>query len=211
MIREGFGSRVYNRRKELNLERSYVAKNAGIDYQNLSKIENGIIKCPLGKTASALADVLKTTVSYLVDGIGFPDGQDIFMGNSIPVLQLEEAAEWCNTESKKLSIGEREYIPNPTNYSEKNIFAVKIDNDSMQCSSGRGIPKGCWVIFKPTSQIKTGKFILFSEENSFSPFLREVVIDGNICLRPLNSNYKTKLLTEKTLPIAEAIGMRNLF
>ncbi len=91
MARTGFGLRAYNRRIELGLSRTYVAKKAGIAYQNLSKIEDGRVKCPLGDTASALADILQTTVAYLVNGIGFPDSVNVPSGNTIPVLNWEEA------------------------------------------------------------------------------------------------------------------------
>lgn len=182
-----------------------VAKLMGVTPSIMSKYANA--KTTFGKSNNLikLAKALKTTPEYIVDGIGFSDlNEDL--GNKVPILSSREIIEWCLHKVKDISSFHRKSINNPLvlDFVEKDIFAYKIESDSMAGNNGAGLPKGSIVICQPSSKIEQSYMILYSKRDN-DVIIREIVIDGKTYLRATNQQFKMNEMDEDISPIAKIL------
>lgn len=210
MTKAFMGSRAKQLREILGYSINKVAKEVGVTYQIISKIEAGIIKSPRGSTLYKLAKTLKTTPEYLIEGEGFSRVYDD-VKNKIPVLTAKEAIEWCSTDIKYIIAHDKEYLNNPLDLLEKNVFAFKIATDAMSGNDEKSIQKGSIAICKPTKEIKQNKIFLFYDKNEGGVFIREIIFDGKTYLKPLNHQFGMIELLENIQPIAEILAVIKLF
>jgi transcriptional regulator with XRE-family HTH domain len=64
---QGFAERLRTLRKQLGLSQTELGKRVGVHYTHIGRYETGKSE-PLTDTLKKLADVLKVTTDYLIDG-----------------------------------------------------------------------------------------------------------------------------------------------
>lgn len=209
----GIAKRLKKLRLSLGYKISKLARELDISHQAIRKIEYGTVKCPKATLVYKLAKKLKTTPEYILEGKGFSNINDDYekIADRIPILSSNEAIEWCQSDIKHIVAHKNEYINNPTNTVGKDIFGFKIQTDSMEAVHEHGIPMGAIAICRPSKEMKPNRCELFYDKNQGGVFIREIIIDGKIYLKPLNPQFGLLEASNDVQPIAEVLAFIKLF
>lgn len=205
----GIAERVKQLRQSFGYKTSKLARELGISHQAIRKLEDGTVKCPKANVLYKLAKKLKTTPEYILEGKGFSKVYEN-VGNKIPILNPNEVLEWCQSDIKSLVSHQKDYINNPLSSMEKDIFAYKIQTDSMDAIHELGIPIGAIAICKPSKSVVPNKCELFYDRHEDGVFIREIIFDGKTYLKPLNPQFSLIELTDDIQPIAEILAFVKL-
>lgn len=198
------GARIQKLRILKGYTASKLAKLMGVTPAIVNKYEKGKASFERGKNLYNLSKILSTSPEYIIEGKGFSNiNEDL--GNKIPILNSTEIIEWCISKVKDISAYNKIIINNPlVNFAEKDIFAYKIESDSMQGNNGAGLPKGSIIICKPSSELKQQYTILYNRRNN-DIIIREIVIDGKTYLRAANQQFRMYEMDEDISPIAKIL------
>lgn len=205
---ESFPRRVSMARNAIGLTQSELAKKVGIVPRQIAAYEGGEAR-PRINALHNLAAALGTTPEWLTSGIGDPPNiahvRSTITLPLIPVITFVQAANLWREDS----IVGYDYIPAPRLASES-VFAVKVEGDSMQSSSGISFPDGSTVIFDPDADPNNGDFVLCKLNESDDVTFKQLIIDqGKHYLHPLNPRYMNMPVNKNISIMGVAIELRN--
>lgn len=185
--------RIKLKMKEHQIKGVDITRATGVSSGGVSQWVNGITE-PNGKNLSALANLLHTTVDWLLYGKGSSDIGNISPGPAIlggvPLISSVQAGNWSEIVDN-FQPGDAEEWRETTAKVGKHAFALRVNGDSMVNPHGfPSIPPGAVVIVDPDIQPDNGKIIVARLEDSTEATLKKLVIDGpNRYLMALNPNY----------------------
>lgn len=191
-IDDSFYKRVAVARTSLGLTQSQLAEAVGVVRRQIAAYEAGNSK-PREGVLKNLAATLGTSVEWLSSGNGVgPDVSNIkrtVTVREIPLLSHSQAIRFSLGEASEVSI--LDFIPAPTTTGEE-LFALKIDGDSMMATDGISFPDGIIVTFDPKIHATSGSFILCHLNDTGETTFKQLITDQGITyLKPLNPEYPT--------------------
>lgn len=182
-------ARLAKKAKNSSWTQGKVAQLAGIAQQSYADIENGDTKNPRYSVLVKIADVLETTLDFLVGRTSqkqaiavYSETMPIEIPNAvglIPVLTPEQAAS--NFEQEEYSLNEFKFVP-VYSQEEVNYKAMLITSDSMHNSDPGGISflKGSIVLYNPTQKPKNGDFVTVKLDPSHKELVVRQFIDEGV-------------------------------
>jgi SOS-response transcriptional repressor LexA len=205
------GETVLKRMRELNLTYNEVARRAGISAVYVSGICRGL-RFPRDEVAVRLAKALDLSPRALVELARYakaPAGVKplydqaeaespenlrpvpLNHAQQIPVAGWVQAGKFVSTEGVEVAgAGAEEWV-----YSDikgKNLFALRVENDSMEPL----FHAGDYLIVNPNLKPVTGDYVIAKlPSEGKATFKKLVQREGLIILRPLNPAYEDIVLT----------------
>lgn len=214
------GERFLKARRQLRLTQREVAKRKGTIQQTVAKIENGSIKNP--NDMDSYAEILGVKAEWLLYGTGeAPLWLDIkertIPHGYSPLLEWNEIEEWVKHGTRNIDVSSdvRDFYTSPLadRTDIKNIFSVKVKNDSMTTSdAGRpSFPIGTILFCEPAGEAKSGDFILFKKRNNGGPVFRQIIEEGpTISFSPLNLRYPIQEVSDDHYLLARVLCALNI-
>lgn len=198
--------RAKKKRVDLNLSQEESARKIGVTQSVIQRIESNIIKRPT--CIIDMARVYDTTPEYLTSGVGFSSKGNESFHKKVPILTMDEAIKWCNPTLNDVSPEEKKFIYNPIDSDKNNHFAVRIESPSMD----KEFPVNSMVILSPleSDELNSGDFYLFHNSLKGSVFVRQVVLDNERYMRPLNSQFPLEIISKYTKSIAKVVCSLNI-
>ncbi|UTW01142.1 helix-turn-helix domain-containing protein [Marinomonas rhizomae] len=190
--------RVKQKRTDLRLTQSELAKRVGISQQSLQKIEDGRTQNP--RKLLNLAKALDCDAEWLLLGttnevrentshyINDDQASQPFKNNLRPIITAQQAAQWPNI--GELESLELKHLEVPDTVSAT-AFWLKVIGDNMMSSSGISVPEGYFILVEPALTANSGDLIVAKLADSKDVTFKKFVVDaGRTYLTPLNSNYR---------------------
>lgn len=208
-------ARVKMARKHRGMTQATLAKEAGANQSDISKIERGEIE----RTTHliGLATALRCDPRWLDTGDGPPPWTDkpyaiTARGNTMqpgagnakpalmqynerryPLLSSVQAGSWGVVDIAAAEIDD--YVVCPVDLGEEG-FCLRVDGDSMTTQDGAfSFPNGMNVCFKATSEVGNRDFVCVVREGEMNAIFKQLLqIDGTWFLHSLNPVWPTKFL-----------------
>ncbi len=210
--------RVKNKRTELGLTQTELAKRVGITQQSLQKIEDGRTQNP--RKLISLSKEIGCDPEWLLLGTAWevrekpsnynndnPSLQSS-SNNQRPIITAVQASAWPS--QIKLS-NHPEWLDSPIETS-RNAFWLTVIGDSMTSVSGISIPEGYLILVEPNQNAKNGDLVVANTEGSNEVTFKKLVIDaGQTYLKPLNPNYRPIEVSNKINIVGVVKQARALF
>lgn len=207
--------RVKAARKFRGLTQAQLAKNAGANQSDISKIERGDIE----RTTHiiGLATALRCDPRWLDTGDGpspwsesstaATQNADTIGGSAAnaragnieykerryPLLSSVQAGAWGVMDIAPSEI--EDYVVCPVDLGEEG-FCLQVDGDSMTNSEGPySFPDGMNVCFRATSEANTKDFVCVTREGETNAIFKQLLlVDGKWFLYSLNPHWPTKFM-----------------
>ena len=181
-----------------------LARMAGVDRGNLSKIEAGSAGASL-ETLAKLAAALQVPLAYLVkEDVNVVDAQE--GTRKIRVLDWIQAGSWTGVTPALRGDEMQEYVSfNITASSE--TFALKVRGDSMEPE----FRQGDIILVDPLRKPRPGSFVVAKDANGEATFkqYRDLGIDARgtsvFELRPLNELYPPRRSDREEISIVGTV------
>ena len=190
--------RVKQKRTDLGLTQSELAKLVGISQQSLQKIEDGRTQNPrkLLNLAKALhcdaewlllghvGEIRERASGYINEGFS----KKPLKASTRPIFSTTQAANWSDLiDSDK---HEFDLLESPS-MASPNAFWIKVIGDGMMSSSGISVPEGYFILVEPTITAKNGDLIVAKIAKNAEVVFKKLVVDaGRTYLTSLNPNYR---------------------
>lgn len=190
IIDDSFYKRIAIARTALGITQGKLADMVGIGRRQVASYEGGNSK-PRDGVLQNLAAALGTSAEWLAQGIG--KGPDV---SSIKrTVTVQEIPVYSNASSlwlDSLIDGEpsvTDFIQSPIRDRE-DLFALRINGDSMVSSGPFSFPEGTIVTFDPNKEVKHGDFVLCVLDGANEATFKQLVIDQQQkYLKALNPVY----------------------
>lgn len=196
-----FGFKIKELRKENNLTQEELLKvinekyNRSISKSMISKWENDREEPQKFTDVSAMSDFFGVKADYLVGITDDKYGEEIKY-KMIPILGTIA----CGVPiSAQIDIQGYEYVLP----SDKADFCLKIKGDSM---INARIFDGDTVFIKNQPDVENGEIAAVQIDGEVVTLKRVYKIDGNVILRPENSNYKDMIFSKKDMKEIKILG-----
>lgn len=90
---------------------------------------------------------------------------------------------------------------------KRHTFALRVHGNSMRSPTGESFPEGTLIVVEPDMKAEPGDFVVALNDRNQGTFKQLVMLDGVLCLHPLNKRFKpTPLGTSKIIGVVrEAI------
>lgn len=195
-------------RERLELTQTQLAKAAGLQQTDVSKIERGAIR----KTTAipTLARALQCDPHWLQTGDGEPgwgshhntaEGPDI--KGKVPLISWVQAGHWAEIVDE-FAPGDAETWLETTANVGPHAFALRIVGDSM----APRVPDGSVVIFDPRRDYRHGSLVLAKRTADQQATFKQLWYDGQTpYLKPLNERYPMLEMPQDTRIIAVAVRL----
>ena len=196
--------RVKQKRTDLGLTQSELAKLVGISQQSLQKIEDGRTQNPrkLLNLAKALhcdaewlllghvGEIREQASGYINEGLS----KEPLKTATRPIFSAIQAANWSNLIDSNMQEFDR--LESPSTASA-NAFWIEVIGDGMMSPSGISVPEGYFILVEPTMTAKNGDLIVAKIAQNAEVVFKKLVIDaGRTYLTSLNSNYRAIEVTQ---------------
>lgn len=116
----GLSENLKTIRKKQKISQKTLAKNSGVSYSMVSKLESGEQKNPSLDTLEKIATALNVTVSQLTEDASIFDQFDIVMGNTLKEIE-KELEEYKNSPIAYIDSWLRNFL---TSDQATNFFAI---------------------------------------------------------------------------------------
>lgn len=205
---DSFHKRVAIARNSVGLTQTELAKLVGVVPRQIAAYEGGEAR-PREKAMQNLAAALGTSISWLTNGSG--EGPDV--SNIKRTITVREIPLLSHIQAKSRDINKilsessvRDFIPAPPEAGGL-AFALEVQGDSMEATSGPSFPDGTIVIIDPERAVANGDFALFLDADSDHVLLKQFVIDqSKAYLRSLNPIYPVIAATNQYISIGKVIS-----
>jgi SOS-response transcriptional repressor LexA len=195
MQTENMSDRINLRMRALKLKSKNLMDATGASKGTVSQWVNGGTE-PSAKYISLLADVLKVSEKWLLEGglieetggNGYP-GPDL--RRRVPLISYVQAGSWKEIVEQQLDDW-TDWIETTAKVSPYS-FSLRVIGDSMFNPSGHGvsIPEGALVIVDPEIEALSGRIVVAKINGSNEATIKKLAIDGpHTYLMPLNPNYR---------------------
>lgn len=176
---------IRNRRKELNLTLSDIAKACNVSEATVSRWESGDIGDMKRSRIASLAKILKLSPSVIV---GTVEDENIYKTAHIDFIRIPLYQPICCGDGGFIEDNIIEYIPVPSKGLENpdNYYCQLAKGDSM---IDAGIDDGDLLVFEKTSQVYSGMIGAFCIDENEATCKKYTESNGMIILKPMNSNY----------------------
>lgn len=176
---------IRNRRKELNLTLSDIAKACNVSEATVSRWESGDIGDMKRSRIASLAKILKLSPSVIV---GTVEDEKIYKTAHIDFIRIPLYQPICCGDGGFIEDNIIEYIPVPSKGLENpdNYYCQLAKGDSM---IDAGIDDGDLLVFEKTSQVYSGMIGAFCIDENEATCKKYTESNGMIILKPMNSNY----------------------
>lgn len=192
--------RIRQRMSELNIKAKDIVQTTGASKGTVSNWVNEVTE-PSGDYLVKLANCLKTSPQWIISGqnlneikertqsYGLNVIRSIELQSLVPIISWVQAGSWKESELEYLG-EETEHIPCHVPHS-RNTFALRVQGESMQSSSGKSYPDGMIIIIDGDQRNpEFGKRIIARLKDSNNITFKQLASDGTRAyLKPLNSNY----------------------
>lgn len=190
IIDDSFYKRIAIARTAVGITQGKLADMVGIGRRQVASYEGGNSK-PRDTVLQNLAAALGTSTEWLAQGIG--KGPDV---SSIKrTVTVQEIPVYSNASSlwlDPLIDGEpsvTDFIQSPIRDRE-DLFALRINGDSMSSSGPFSFPEGTIVTFDPNKEVKHGDFVLCALDGANEATFKQLLIDQQQkYLKALNPAY----------------------
>lgn len=195
------GSRIKAARKAKKLTQKELAVLALCSATSIVYWERNEIE-PKSKNLVALARALDMAPDFLMYGATF--GEEVSMAqfhSRVPVIK------WASVGLIRMS-EEVDWIYCPVQCG-KDTFALTVKSDSMVSSNlnNKSYPVGTILFVDPSVEVKNGSMCVAKKTKTKEATFKQFISDGGEnYLKPLNNQYPTILVDEKTLIIGCVIG-----
>ena len=182
------GLRIKKRREELGLTMEQVGNKLGINKSTVKRYEDGVTRRITIATYEKLAEILKTTVIYLMEGVEETKKpvsfeKPVVTMHPIPILGVIRAGEPVIASTDILGYT---YIQD-NNFEE--YFALKVKGDSMDLVN---IKEGSVVVCHKQDYIENGDIAVVLIDNEDAT-VKRVYMEGSVAtLMPQSSNPENK-------------------
>lgn len=188
------GDRIRERREELGLSQSEVARQLGLKPQSIQQWEDGSAQ-PRPKRYPEICRVLNVSRAWLVGGSdeGKMDNiSPVDIVKPIPLISWVKAGQW-NEAIDMYQPGYAEEWEKTTENVGDRAFALRVEGDSMEPD----FPAGFILIVDPDVEPNPGDFVIakVGDHATFKQFMQDA---GHFYLKPLNARYPTLKFTEET-------------
>jgi len=161
-----------------------------------------------------IAKFLNADMEWIKTGQGRdPRTSDFIEIGYVPLIEWHEITKPLNL-SNILSIKKRESIPNPLyNRSGHNCFAVKVKGDSMVSSlpNKPSFLENSIIIIDPDKTATTSDFVVAIQDHENAAIFAQIINYGSTSyLKPLNPQYPTLIIDEKTIIAGVVIAHINV-
>ncbi len=182
------GLRIKKRREELGLTMEQVGKRLGINKSTVKRYEDGVTRRITIATYEKLAEILDTTVLYLMEGVLEKKDEVSYlkprvMMHPIPILGVIRAG---NPVIASTDILGYTYIED-NNFED--FFALKVKGDSMDLVN---IKEDSVVVCHKQDYVENGDIAVVLIDNEDATVKRVYVEDSIATLMPQSSNPENK-------------------
>jgi SOS-response transcriptional repressor LexA len=212
---ESFPKRVAIARSAIGLTQDELAKKVGIVRRQIAAYEGGEAR-PREKALVNLAAALGTSVAWLTSGKG--DGPDTSQikrtvtVREVPLLtHVQVMGIGFDFDNFRKSASASDFIPAPPEAGEYS-FAIEVNGNSMESSSGVSFPDGTIIIVDPELMPEHGDFGLFSLVDIGSFAFKQYIVDqGKGYLHSLNPLYPMIPVNSSVTAIGKVISSHQSF
>lgn len=183
------GERFKTARMEAGLSQKTLGEILGVTAQNISKIEQGLVKHP--SDIDKLSVILGKSKEYLLFGTPEHELKNILSAKKkIPVISWQQA---INLDKLALPLTEIQGVKFMLNFHDfgEHCFGLVIEDNIM---SGHGSPKsfmeGDVIVIDPKKEPENGKYVIYEEPGASKPGFKQYIVDGSRSfLKPINPQY----------------------
>ena len=181
------GDRLRIARKKLKFSQSKFAKEIGISPNYLSELESNK-KSPSERILKLIEIRFAINLNWLLTGEGemFRNGGDhpeLIPVAAVPIISAEAPAGFPSLPPDRDRVKYYIYVPGVP----ENSYALKVRGDSMLPT----IRDGDYVIFVPTTEVKSGDIVIVRNEWNEVVLRRYRVKNGEVLLTSDNPEYPT--------------------
>ena len=158
------GSRIREKRKELDVTQLQLSKMVGVSHVTVSQWESDTT-APKGQNLYKLAQILRTQANWLMTGIESEHESNVAAPpiqpatKKLPVISNVQAGAWTEAVDYYAFGDEVEWEEAPSSVGE-NAFWLKVIGDSMTSPSGTSIPEGHLILVDPSIAAENGCLVV---------------------------------------------------
>ena len=196
MSEQTFAERVKTSRKALGLTQAEAARAMGISRPALAQWETGSTKSVSSVNLHVAARVLQKDPEWLATG-RTPLSED---NSGVPVLSWDNLVIDLCKKHHDFHIS----AVNPP----MNSFALRVEDDSMQSTSGISFPVNYWLIVERANTADDGTYVIVKQKSVVS---FRLLTENAKTLFPLNPKWPSEKFTGKILGIARQCYFPNIY
>ena len=187
--------RITQRREELGLKKSHLAKLVGISAPTMGHWESGEIKKIEGNNLRNLANALGVSSDWILTGKDKKEyqpntepGPDIT--GFVPLISWVQAGDW-NAAADPYEMGDGEgFYPCPVTHGH-HTFILKVRGASMEPE----YHDGDWIYVDPDKQYINGSHVVVRQEDSDEATFKRLIIEGDkMLLEAINPHWPERIV-----------------
>lgn len=208
------GTAIRTRRQALGWSLQSLIDASGLEISSghLATIETKDM-APSVYVVAALAKGLGTTVDALLRETVDPDkfSEPTVSMHLVPVIAWEKVSEWVrNPDARQLPSGTAWVIP--PDKTSKQVFALRVRDESMQSLSGVSFPMGYTLFVDPTRKAGVNDYIVAHLGDAAAPVFKKLVRDGSaFYLQALNTQFPMQQVGDTFESLGVVVGLRATF
>tara|TARA_R110000868_G_scaffold380784_4_gene647043 strand:- start:35004 stop:35651 length:648 start_codon:yes stop_codon:yes gene_type:complete len=181
---------------EVHITEAELARKTDIPQPTLHRILSGATKSPRGASLAPLANFFSVTINQLLGEDPLPEDRvpgtynpRIHGWKSIPMISLQEAANWSKMKEKMDNWDS--WTSTDLHVSDES-FAVRVKGDSM----APRFPEDTILVIDPEQASQDRDFVVSVLEDQNTAIFKQLLVDGeDRYLKSLNGEYRTIHLT----------------
>lgn len=215
---DSLAARIKQRRKEINLNQTQLAKLAGMAQSDISKLERGDSRSTtrIAELARALQcdavwlssgdEPSRTTVGEKLAPPYLANVSAATPRRRVPLISWVRAGMFDDV-ADVFAPGEADdWITAYQSSPSGNAFALRVEGDSMTAAVGRSFPDGCIIIVDPNRSPQPGDFVIAKDVRAQRATFKQLTTDGlQSYLKPLNTNYPVIAINSEHLRIVAVV------
>ncbi len=182
--------------RDARLKRGHTLKSVeaatGIITSAQSKIELGDIGSPSFFHVAKLAQFYGLSLDGIYDAVLIGRDSPLTAAKAekchhVPIISWVQAGAWSESGGVRY---DSQVITSPFRCSGRS-FALEVKGDSMTSPPGalHSFPEGCHIIVDPEAEAHNKSFVVVNLEGSDEATFKQLILDGNKFLKPLNPQY----------------------
>lgn len=179
-------------KKEHRLSQTELAKKSGVSQRTISSLLN-----PESVDSFSLKTVQKLVKNLRLDLSNIGDRLEVTQ--ELPLISWVQAGSPEDVQDL-FHAGEYEDLVPVTKLYSRHSYALRVQGDSMQASSGISFPDGCIICVDPEITYENGSYVVAKFPDTQQATFKQLVIEaGETYLKPLNDRYPIKEIDKKVV------------